>query len=343
MTGTYVQATAPGKLVICGEYAVLAGATALVQAVDRRARCEIVTGGAEWTFVAHGFGGGRTRHPRARLLAERAPSPADPAWLCHWLLKAFASAGVDDETWPPGATITLDTRAFFSDGSKLGIGSSAAVCAALGATLARLAGVDDPYPIIAAAHKRAQQGRGSGLDVAAAWHGGLLAFRSRDGAAALIEPRTMPAGVHAAYIFTGSSASTVEHITRFERWRLGRTPPALATLGAAADSVAAAAGSVTSGADFVAELAAYVSRLEALDDEAQLGIFGPAHRALRQIGARIGVTYKPSGAGGADMGLAIGCDDAALTRFVAAVQSAGYAIPPMEPDQHGIDVTTGRN
>ena len=32
-----VTATAPGKVVICGEYAVLDGATAIAAAVDRRA------------------------------------------------------------------------------------------------------------------------------------------------------------------------------------------------------------------------------------------------------------------------------------------------------------------
>ena len=51
-----VEASAPGKLVVSGEYAVLAGAPALVAAVDRRVTCNLVPrdrGG--WRFVSTGF------------------------------------------------------------------------------------------------------------------------------------------------------------------------------------------------------------------------------------------------------------------------------------------------
>ncbi len=51
-----IEASAPGKLVLSGEYAVLAGAPALVAAVDRRVTCTLSSrdqGG--WRFSSIGY------------------------------------------------------------------------------------------------------------------------------------------------------------------------------------------------------------------------------------------------------------------------------------------------
>ena len=51
-----IEVSAPGKLVVSGEYAVLTGAPALVAAVDRRVTCTLAprhSGG--WRFVSTGF------------------------------------------------------------------------------------------------------------------------------------------------------------------------------------------------------------------------------------------------------------------------------------------------
>ena len=51
-----IIASAPGKIVVTGEYAVLVGAPALVAALDRRARCTMEdTDAGGWTFTTHGF------------------------------------------------------------------------------------------------------------------------------------------------------------------------------------------------------------------------------------------------------------------------------------------------
>ena len=51
-----IEASAPGKLVLSGEYAVLSGGPALVAAVDRRVTCTLSSreqGG--WRFLSSGF------------------------------------------------------------------------------------------------------------------------------------------------------------------------------------------------------------------------------------------------------------------------------------------------
>ena len=65
-----IVASAPGKIVVSGEYAVLVGAPALAAAVDRRVRCAIDDGDAD----------GLDLHD-ARL---RADSPALARYATEW-------------------------------------------------------------------------------------------------------------------------------------------------------------------------------------------------------------------------------------------------------------------
>ena len=53
---TEVSVSAPGKLLLCGEYAVLRNAPAVVMAVDRRAVARVSPGDAPWhTLTTPGF------------------------------------------------------------------------------------------------------------------------------------------------------------------------------------------------------------------------------------------------------------------------------------------------
>jgi len=127
---TVVIASAPGKAIICGEYAVLDGAPAIAAAIDRRA---VVTIGhsddSAHVVVAPGFSDvvGRFRASDDRV---------------EWF-EGADSYGLVEQVWRAAAarprqalSLTLDTRAFRDRQSsiKLGIGSSAALAVALTAT-----------------------------------------------------------------------------------------------------------------------------------------------------------------------------------------------------------------
>ena len=81
------------------------------------------------------------------------------------------SVGAAADALPSSLVIDIDSRAGFDGGRKLGIGTSAAVCAALcAALLARCGSELATFPIALAAHRSAQGGRGSGIDVARVVH-----------------------------------------------------------------------------------------------------------------------------------------------------------------------------
>lgn len=327
-----IVCSAPGKIVVSGEYAVLVGAPALVVAVDRRVVCALhdsANGG--WRFSTHGFAPD-VRHALAPLTNADLPR-SDPAYLCKHVLRQLQLVGIGLDRLPAHLHVDIDSRAGFDGGKKLGIGTSAAVCCALtGALLARIGAVHDVFPIAFAAHGAAQGGRGSGLDVAASCEGGMIRFEA--GRHPSVRRVAFPR-ISFAAIWTGASADTREHLVQFDAWRAGTVPDPLKSLTTAASRVADA---VSDHETFVRQLRAYAAALQSLDDVAHLGIYSPAHRQLTRLAEEHGVVYKPCGAGGGDLGMAFAIDARALEPFERVARAAGFGRLPLELDEHGITV-----
>lgn len=170
----------PGKLVVMGEYAVLDGAPALVQAVLPGVCCEVEPCDTRRTTTPTGD----SRFVDAALDAIDAP----PA---HY---RFSSA-----------THEL--------AGKPGLGGSAAATVA-----ALLAGGADPDPRaltrLGIAVHRAVQGSGSGIDIAASAWGGALAFTASE-----VEPGVVPVVLpEFLTLYSGQSAETGPRIRRYRAW-----------------------------------------------------------------------------------------------------------------------------
>ncbi len=231
-----------------------------------------------------------------------------------------------------GAGVCLDTRSFHQDGRKLGIGSSAALGVAVYAAFARLFGAPPSFAEALDVHRRFQGGAGSGVDVAAAWHGGTLRFERSAAGDVDAAPCPLPDGLEPCFVFAGESASTTRHLERFRQWRDGGGRDEL-------DALSAASAALFEAADPMAALSRYVAALDDLDRAAELGIFSAAHDRLRRLASDAGVVYKPCGAGGGDIGAAFTPDSAAAERFRRAAADDGFLPLPLETASHGIEVT----
>ena len=311
-----IEATAPGKQVLAGEYAVLAGAPALAAAVVRRVTCRMTsasTGG--WSFVSRGFEA-RAAHPRDDL------PDTGPAALVRF---AMASLDIQPRTLPEHLEVQIDSRPFYQGSVKLGFGSSAACAVAVTGALAELASATPTLQHALATH-RGLQGGGSGVDVAASWCGGVI--RYQDG-----RPRqaTLPSDIRHMFVFTGVGADTPTLVRRFDAWRGGGSPPELGALVRSATAVA------DSGADFLAALAEYVHALRDLDRAARIGIFSTQHLRAASLAKAFGVLYKPCGAGG-DMGMGVSRDPDALAAYREGIEREGFLVVPAEISRHGLQV-----
>ncbi|MGP1664529.1 MAG: mevalonate kinase family protein [Rhodanobacter sp.] len=327
-----VMATAPGKLVITGEYAVLEGAPALVLAIDRVARVTLQNASnAAYQISAPGLGldavcGQLDASGRMSWPALSAPT-IKQLTLVSAVLETLAEDAV-----PAPFHATLDTSAFYSADArtKLGLGSSAALTVALANAICAANGRSAPtIHTLIAAHRRAQDGRGSGLDIAASLRGGLLTYRLHD-AQPQVSPATWPSGLTWCCVWSGKSASTGTFLAQLAAWRAQAPSNYGAVMRDLADaaSSAAAANSATSLLDAVA---AYALALDRLAAASALDIVCAEHRALATLAKRHDVVYKTCGAGGGDIGIALSTDSVRLHAFSQAATQAGFSVLDLQP------------
>lgn len=323
---TTVSASAPGKLFVLGEYAVLHGAPAVLAAVDARARVQArVAEDGQWRVHAPDVDVAELQLAEDGSLPDALPPQSRQALRVFDAVRATLAA----ELQLPPLQIDIDTHGFAGPAGKLGIGASAAVASALTGALSHTAG-DQPasealLQPATQAHNRAQNGEGSGADVATSIMGGVLVFAH--GRAP--ETREWPSGLHALAVPTGDGADTptLVGLTR----RLAEADPAahehciqpllqLAQHGARA----LAQGEVARALTIADE---YFDALATLGSASQAPIVTETHHQLRRIAARAGGVFKPTGAGGGDLGLVLAGSETIAAACAKALTTAGH--PPV--------------
>jgi phosphomevalonate kinase len=302
---TPVGASAPGKALLCGEYAVLEGAPAVVAAVDRRVS-------VAWS-------------------EDSVPMPPEVAAT---LRLAQAELG------PVPHALALDMSDLQQDRVKLGLGSSAAAAvAAAGASFATYGrDLDDPETL-QRVFSLALQGhasiapQGSGVDVAASTFGGFLRFvRTGDDVATRALRR--PGNLLIRLVWTGHAARTSELVGQVRALRRddpGGYRACMERLSALSGRFASAfeAGNA---AEVIAEAAAYSDAMGMLGTAARAPIVDARLGRAAELAARFLGSAKPCGAGGGDVAVAFFLEPDAAKGFEVACKDEGL---------HPIDVSWG--
>ena len=304
-----ITATAPGKLFLSGEWAVLRGAPAIVVAVERRAVVELDVEPGSGTLVVESRAEGRTW----RGVSDGHDRPDGDAGA---VLAALRRVGA-----VRGCAV-VDSRAFLIGERKLGLGRSAAtLAAAVGACRRRAQRPTSPQALLddaLVANLDFQGGQGSGADVAAAVYGGVVEARRCEGRLQVVA-RALPAGVHLIAGWTGAPAHTPPMLARFADMP---APPAFTALAATATVAAAAVRDGDAGA-LCAAVAESGELRARFGDEAGLPIVTPALRRVLDVARAAGAVAKPSGAGGGDCGIALTTSPAVAAAVRAAWREAG--------------------
>jgi mevalonate kinase len=162
MPRTTITASAPGTLMISGEHAVLHNHPALAGAVDRRISVSLIPCPDDTITIASALG--------ERKMNRGAIDASPPFTFAGAILNTLAPQ------LPSGCHITIDANMRHD----VGLGSSAAVTVALLAALRYWIDGTEPDKSDlmreAIAHIRSVQGMGSGTDVAACVHGGIVLY-----------------------------------------------------------------------------------------------------------------------------------------------------------------------
>ena len=266
--------TAPGKLVLMGEYAVLDGAPALVLAVHRGVGCRVKPGGR----------------------SLRLTTPGDDL---------FVRAALTAVNAPGGQYHFYDLEPLDLPG-KPGFGGSAA------ATVAAVLAGGGRGPEAFAVHREVQGG-GSGVDVAASLHGGLI--RYQDGRAQH-QPVVQP-----VVVFSGQSARTGPRVAVYRAWGGDRS----AFVRASSDLVDVFAAQPILALEQAGALLASMAR------SAGIAYLSPGLEHIAALARDVGGAAKPSGAGGGDCAVALLPGPDATRAFEAACRAAGLVVIPVHP------------
>jgi phosphomevalonate kinase len=333
-----------------GEYAVLEGAPAVVAAVDRRVHVRVMDREGDGWSIRTDLDGRVHVLRRDDAGALRLPDGADAKASRSTRLAALVLEDAAANGPLPPLAIEVESRSLRArDGrSKLGIGSSAAACVALQAAVTAHLDRQGAAPPRRAAgglqaslriHRALQHGRGSGADVAAAHEGGILRFvRTNSDAAVRVRFVHPPRGLCWKAVWTGTAASTPHYLAQLETARLAR-PHRIADVMERLRMRAVEASDAFESQTvprILAAIDAYREGLELLGDAIRCEILTTPHRVLARLAEREGAVYKPSGAGGGDVGVLFSDSTHALDLAVEAAASEGYGPLAVAVDPRGV-------
>lgn len=337
--------SAPGKLFLAGEYAVLWGGVARVLAAGPRVRAlaRAREDRRVDVLLADGRLTGHTTPSGVRWESQPPPAFHFVARTIDLALRAVAQDA-------PGVSLAFEPSPLHR-GQKLGFGSSARACVLAAEACRTVLGASfDALKLALVAHASAQGGKGSGADVAACFAGDVVRYRrfetaqlldaaNRGGfAGALVAAppvdvwRVNPPRLPLLYVFSGRSAATPGLIAEVERAIDG---PARERFVLQSDALGASLEEALARGDFRGASAA-ADELQAL-----LFSLGPtrseAVERVLSLARAFGCAAKQSGAGAGDGCLVIAPDQATSSACLEACGARGLLALPVgaEPGVRG--------
>lgn len=282
--------SAPGKLFLLGEYAVLEGGPALLVPVRQRARVTLDQSQGHVTSITD---------QREKLAWTEAAQ--------KWPLLTSVQKILETDSLQ-GQSLTLDTSEFFQHGQKLGLGSSAALTVALVKACHPADSSEELWRLADACHRHFQGGIGSGADIALAAMDQPVRFSMDVGP----EPISLPDDLHMLAIWTGQPASTTALVGSMQDYR-ARHPTGYNTRMTSLIDIAEQCLDAVSDQDtrqILARIEQYDRQLYDLSSESGVNFYNQLHENMRK---KVKLTYKPSGAGGGDFGIAYSTDPDEIT------------------------------
>lgn len=355
-----IRTTAPGKIILLGEYAVLEGAPALVMAVNRFAEVTLEVISSDQCKVSAPAVGIKNLSFKidsgGKVIFEKSISSTLLKKLSFFMaaLEAILSSSKCKPNSLPSFIITLDTSQFFTtENQKLGLGSSAALTVALFSALSNFRDKsviigenhDDLLKTSLMIHRLAQGDIGSGIDVAASLLGGMFKYQVTDKnfeSLPVYEKLTIPEDLHILFIWTEESASTTQFVRRVNELKMDN-PHVYETIIWRMKQVCIAgieAFMQNNPIKFMKSVELYYDEMKALGEESGAPIVSKIHRQIHDIVLENNSAYKPSGAGGGDIGTAF-CNSGSVKEKIAnELIRNGFKIIDLKLVSNGVQFRT---
>jgi phosphomevalonate kinase len=312
-----IKIEVPGKCMIAGEYGVLApGGSAIAFTVAPG-------------LVVHARESEQWGISRTDLGIEwvEGGTPDKELLFAHKALLRGRSM-LSERNTPLSFTISSGTKGM-SGARKAGLGGSAATVVGVLTALFELSGFRlSQEAFLQAAHsvhQAAQQGRGSGYDIATIATGGLVYWTPDT---QVVESLAWPEGLHCLSGFSGRSAHTPTLIESSER---------VATVGPLQEAASLLKGAFK-GAD-ISKVLSSIAHCQTMflewNQRHKLGLWTKELTTLGEIASDSGVVTRVSGAGGGDTLLAFTENQALLEGLAFNWKRAGFDSALRRPSKYG--------
>ena len=321
-----VEASAPGKIFLSGEYLAIEGSLATVLPTIQRAKI-IIEESKSSTNILYSL-------PLDKSFAFDVNDSFDIEWLDDnpmdmglFIEKAIVLMQIK----PTTTRFTIDTTDFYFQRRKIGIGSSSAISSALIKAINKYFDIKQTHEMIIDSalnlHNSKQDSLGSGLDViASSLDSGLIECdikKARRGKWTKLE---WPSDLLIKGVITSDESNTKEMIKKYLKGHAKNKEFFLA-LKIDADQILEELSLSWQSKDsesILALMKQYNILMQQLDEKYHLGIYTEEHKALANITTKLGLIYKPSGAGGGDLGLILTDNEMKLEQLIAKLKDNDF-------------------
>ncbi len=329
-----IEVLVPGKIVISGEYAVLDGAPAIVSTSNQKVNIRIQKSDLRHNLYS------------TSALESIFPFNIDNDFNILWLERDPGVFGlllqhafnILKPKLKEKLYIEVDSSEFFKttkDGivHKLGVGSSAAVSVGITKALSQYQEIlSSPETLLTQAHlihQTLQGEQGSGIDVMCSFvNQGVIECNKDSVKNHTWSILNWPNGLYLKVVTTGQGASTKKLVANYQRsWDL--YPKELKIV---FDQLLEITKNLSTAwraedVDLIIDLlSSYDGYIKKIDKIGNIGIYTQMHMDLQNIASRHNIFYKPSGAGGGDIGLAFSSSLGELNDFLNEISKVGWNI-----------------
>ena len=323
-----VKRTAPGKVFLSGEYLALEGGSAIILSTKQRSRVSIEDHKKPYNLFY------------SSALDQYFEFSVNDNFEVDWVENDPQSFGLfislaifELKIKPSKALISIDTNEFYSSGKKIGLGSSASIAAAIinvldeyfNLQLSESAKIQKAVNI----HALSQDNFGSGLDVIASCaDSGVVECNLKMANEHKWRSLKWPSDLYIKGVMTSNQSSTKMMIEKYNHGKASNqiffnklyseTKHLLNQISIAWDT--------QDSATIIELMQKYNAFINQLNENFNLGIFTDEHKWLIDLARSADIFYKPSGAGGGDLGLVITNSEKKLTHFLSVLSDSNFPV-----------------
>ena len=312
-----VESTAPGKVFLSGEYFVLDGALATIMSTKQRVKVII----EDQKDVDNIF--------YCSVIDQCFPFNVNNSYQIKWLdedpgeFGLFLELSIKRMRVKPNNTLfTIDSNDLYFQGTKIGLGSSAAISVAILKAINNFYGLKlSGYDLINNSmelHKLHQGKNGSGLDIISSHADSNLIECSKN----MLSKHKWnaldwPKNLIIKGVITSQQSSTSSMI---EKYNIAKQKNSInfKNLYSQMTKILEESSEVWhqgNSSDILHLLKKQNILIKQLDHDFGLGIYTQEHNKILDLAESIDLFYKPSGAGGGDLGVIISDDELKIKKF----------------------------